>query len=235
MSYCEDLCEKSLRMVLSGNPIILRNYRPDWLKNPNTNRNLEIDLYLPELDICIEIQGEHHYYDESQKWRDSFKKMAILEKNLWLIELSILQISPSVIHKKIRQCFREKFLKPFDKSWICMPEFENYRNQMKKNKVSACIIAPSVHRTKNRTNKQLLDIKKYIFAKRWLRVKVKDEIIKVFPLEIISNRNVKCQIKGTLKILNIRKNIICKAIYLAKIHHYDKEFHGNNSGASNIS
>lgn len=35
--------------------------RPDFLKNPETGRNLECDLMNPDLKICIERHGEQHY------------------------------------------------------------------------------------------------------------------------------------------------------------------------------
>lgn len=37
-----------------------KTVRPNWLKNPKTNRNLEIDLYSDKLGIGIEYQGEQH-------------------------------------------------------------------------------------------------------------------------------------------------------------------------------
>lgn len=35
--------------------------RPDFLRNPETGRNLECDLMNPELKLCIERNGEQHY------------------------------------------------------------------------------------------------------------------------------------------------------------------------------
>jgi hypothetical protein len=35
--------------------------RPDWLKNPETGRNLEIDIYFPKLKLAVEYQGKQHY------------------------------------------------------------------------------------------------------------------------------------------------------------------------------
>jgi hypothetical protein len=35
--------------------------RPKWLKNPKTNRSLELDLYNCELKIAIEYNGRQHY------------------------------------------------------------------------------------------------------------------------------------------------------------------------------
>lgn len=34
--------------------------RPDWLKNPETGRNLELDCYNAELGIAVEYDGEQH-------------------------------------------------------------------------------------------------------------------------------------------------------------------------------
>ena len=40
--------------------------RPDWLKNPLTGRNLEIDIYDPKTNIGIEYNGAQHYrYEQS--------------------------------------------------------------------------------------------------------------------------------------------------------------------------
>lgn len=36
------------------------NYRPDWLRNPETGRNLEIDIYFPDIKVGIEVQGVQH-------------------------------------------------------------------------------------------------------------------------------------------------------------------------------
>lgn len=66
MSYCEELCEKSLRLIFEDGIDIFRNYRPDWLKNPTSGKNLELDFYLPHIPIAIEIQGQHHYDNAEQ-------------------------------------------------------------------------------------------------------------------------------------------------------------------------
>jgi len=36
--------------------------RPDWLKNPKTGRNLEIDIYFPKHKIAVEYNGKQHYH-----------------------------------------------------------------------------------------------------------------------------------------------------------------------------
>ena len=36
------------------------NVRPDWLKNPMTGKNLEIDIYLPSVNLGFEYNGFQH-------------------------------------------------------------------------------------------------------------------------------------------------------------------------------
>ena len=100
MSYCEDLFERSLKTVLSDNEKIIKCYRPDWLQNPNTGKNLEYDFYIPRLKIAFEIQGQHHYTDGSQINRDNMKRQLSIDNNITLFEVSIFQIDPSTIRRK---------------------------------------------------------------------------------------------------------------------------------------
>lgn len=52
------------------------NYRPDWLKNPETGCNLELDRFYPNLKIGIEFNGPQHRKknNEAQWNRDRTKK-----------------------------------------------------------------------------------------------------------------------------------------------------------------
>lgn len=52
------------------------NYRPDWLKNPETGYNLELDRFYPNLKIGIEFNGPQHRKknNEAQWNRDRTKK-----------------------------------------------------------------------------------------------------------------------------------------------------------------
>lgn len=38
------------------------DYRPEWMKSSLTGKNLEIDIWLPSLDLGIEYQGDQHYF-----------------------------------------------------------------------------------------------------------------------------------------------------------------------------
>lgn len=72
--------------------------RPNILKNPDTKRNLELDVYNEQLKIAIEYQGEQHYkivksfgMDENsmkkQKERDQLKRELCKKNNIMLIEV----------------------------------------------------------------------------------------------------------------------------------------------------
>ncbi len=34
-----------------------RKFKPDWLRSPETGRKLELDIYLPDIDVAFEING----------------------------------------------------------------------------------------------------------------------------------------------------------------------------------
>lgn len=83
--------------------------RPDFLKNPKTNRNLELDLYNDTLKISIEFNGIQHYeYTERfhktykdfrrQLERDTLKKQLCRANNVFLI---CIPFNCSDIHRRI--------------------------------------------------------------------------------------------------------------------------------------
>ncbi|KKM68898.1 hypothetical protein LCGC14_1456220 [marine sediment metagenome] len=57
--------------VYFGGYIIRENIRPEWLRYSNGNR-LELDFYLEDLDIAIEVQGSQHYI-YTPHFHDSYK------------------------------------------------------------------------------------------------------------------------------------------------------------------
>ena len=73
--------------------------RPDFLLNPVTGKNLELDLYNEELGLAFEINGDQHYrytpfFHNSnkeafynQQYRDEIKKMKCAERGITLIEV----------------------------------------------------------------------------------------------------------------------------------------------------
>ncbi len=87
-----------LRVLLNSYELI-ENAHPDWLVNPVTGRRLELDLYLPEVNIAIEVQGQQHFaYTpmfhaspddfEAQKQRDNIKRDLCEKRGVALYEIS---------------------------------------------------------------------------------------------------------------------------------------------------
>ena len=89
----ELLCKQAIEDIY-GVPFYC--VRPDFLKNPETGRNLELDLYNDDLKIAVERHGSQHYLypntfhktkEEflSQVRRDQFKVATCDENGIYLI------------------------------------------------------------------------------------------------------------------------------------------------------
>lgn len=64
------------------------------MKHGDSQRRMELDVYIPEKRLAFEYHGEQHYYDIyalgnawSQRERDSEKRRACSEKGITLIEI----------------------------------------------------------------------------------------------------------------------------------------------------
>lgn len=95
MSVGEDICREFLEKYY-GKPF--NKVTPDFLKNPITKRNLELDGYNEELKIAFEYNGEQHYKfphhfhpDEDafrkQIARDNFKIETCNKLGIYLINI----------------------------------------------------------------------------------------------------------------------------------------------------
>ena len=91
----ENKCRKILEKIYNKK---FPSIRPNWLKNPKTNRNLELDCYNDELKIALEYNGLQHYEFpnsfhktkeefENQKERDKIKKKLCKERKINLISV----------------------------------------------------------------------------------------------------------------------------------------------------
>ena len=103
--------EKTCRNVLQnifGHKFI--NTRPDFLKNPVTGRNLELDCFNEYLNIAVEYNGRQHYYYtpkfhenkqdfQCQEYRDYIKNHLCKENNtiLIIIRYDIVDIEAFII------------------------------------------------------------------------------------------------------------------------------------------
>lgn len=99
-AHCQDILEQIFELPFT-------KARPDFLKNPETGRNLELDCYNEKLKLALEYNGEQHYNwpnflnqseDEfiKQLRRDEFKIRACNENGIYII------IVPYTVHKDDR-------------------------------------------------------------------------------------------------------------------------------------
>lgn len=81
LSRIEYLARKFFEEILPYN--VIYNYRPDWLMNPKTQQNLELDIYFPDLNIAIEINGILHELPY-QIYKDRLKRKLCKENDVSL-------------------------------------------------------------------------------------------------------------------------------------------------------
>lgn len=84
-SYGESLCRDFLKLSFPEKNAIY-NYRPIWLKNPQTNRNLELDIYYPDLKLAVEFNGIQHKL-LLQKRKDYFKRQECSKLGILLLSV----------------------------------------------------------------------------------------------------------------------------------------------------
>jgi len=94
MSNGERLCRQILERIFK---LPFPTVRPKWLKNPETNRNLELDCYNSSLNLALEYNGEQHYIWPNKRFsitreqfinqyrRDQYKKERCKQEGVYLI------------------------------------------------------------------------------------------------------------------------------------------------------
>ena len=108
ISRGEAECKRVLEYMFNKE---FKKVRPRFLKNPNTNRCLELDCFNEKLKLAIEYQGDQHYnwpnYTRQtfedfrrQLWRDDFKVSECENNHIYLIRVSY-EISLSNIQQYI--------------------------------------------------------------------------------------------------------------------------------------
>jgi hypothetical protein len=84
--------------------------RPDWLRNPETGRNLELDFYCEELRMAVEYNGRQHYEHceyfhgprvkgafEAQRRRDQAKAKICASRGIRLVEVPYYHRDPRTL------------------------------------------------------------------------------------------------------------------------------------------
>jgi hypothetical protein len=88
--------QERVRLIFQAHfGVLFDSVRPDWLKNPNTNKNLELDGYNEKFKIGFEFQGRQHFSNKTQFYgsmqeqseRDQLKKELCEKNSVKLIEV----------------------------------------------------------------------------------------------------------------------------------------------------
>jgi hypothetical protein len=85
-----ELISREFFLEILGDYKVEYNIRPDWLKNLKTGKNLEIDIYFPEIKIGFEINGGLHAF-RVQKNRDKIKNRLCKFNGVRLITINSLK------------------------------------------------------------------------------------------------------------------------------------------------
>jgi len=113
MSKQQDLLYQKIRSHV-GRVKVIENYRPNWLRNPKTGRNLEIDLYLPKFKIGIEYQGAQHFkhvYNMDRnidytRYKDTLKIELAKKRKVNIVEI----FEQDLNHKPFGEIFYERIM-----------------------------------------------------------------------------------------------------------------------------
>ena len=103
------------------------NIRPDWLRNPETNRKLELDCYNKELELAFELQGTHHY-KPIKGWGGEVRFVKVIRRdNHKLTEcrkrgVRLFRIDNRPVSRKTLQVKREYYENEIRKCLTKLPE-----------------------------------------------------------------------------------------------------------------
>lgn len=171
MSHLQDTVKHKLQLLFSGFNVS-ENYRPDWLQNPVTGKNLELDFWIPEHRVGIEVQGRQHYefvsvFHETeddllkQIERDKLKKKMCSELGVTLIEVSTAEdVNEMIYHLQIiSNELSMKLLKKLTTiNWLSYYSARIRRND--EYKVSDCIgMLARMERSARKHNIKIADIR----------------------------------------------------------------------------
>ena len=88
ISRIESLTRKYFDTLLGGYRIY--NYRPNWLKW-TTGNNLELDIFYPDFNFAVEVNGLQHRLLKENRARDEFKRQKCAERGIYLFEVRYAQ------------------------------------------------------------------------------------------------------------------------------------------------
>jgi hypothetical protein len=116
----EEECRRVLQSIFR---VPFTSQRPDFLRNPVTggNFNLELDCYNAELGLAVEYNGQQHYkyipyfhrnkdHFMTQKYRDDMKRRICREQNIVLIEVPYTVSIKDIANFIINECKKYGYL-----------------------------------------------------------------------------------------------------------------------------
>ena len=106
------------------------NFRKAGIINPNTGFPLELDIFLPEINLAFEFNGRQHRTNDEQKERDKIKRKQCKDLQITLIEVwtdTLTKDLYNVIKEQIRASIN--IVKP-NKKFIS--EFKHEADEYKK-------------------------------------------------------------------------------------------------------
>lgn len=140
---CVNKTEEKLYNELTKHYIVKRQFKPNWCKNPKTNRCLPYDFMIEDLNIIVEQDGPQHFKQignwktpELTKINDIYKMQCanengysiirLLQKDIWHDRYDWLQellnnIDKIVLDKRVQNiymCKNDEY-KDFESNLIC--------------------------------------------------------------------------------------------------------------------
>jgi hypothetical protein len=92
--------------------------RPDFLKNPVTGQNLELDCYNPQLKIALEYDGQQHaqytpHFHRNDKWKFIYQVRKDDWKNLKCQEhgITLVRVPHTIPFEKLESYIKKKLIK----------------------------------------------------------------------------------------------------------------------------
>jgi hypothetical protein len=88
--------------------------RPNWLKNPETGHNLELDCYNEELKIAVEYNGSQHYkfpnsfHSSKEKFIQQVRRDKYKAKMCEKIGVYLISVPYTVPHENIEEYIKKR-------------------------------------------------------------------------------------------------------------------------------
>lgn len=83
---------------------VFKNVRLKNIVNPETQKPLELDIYIPSKKIAFEFHGRQHKTDEYQRFKDKIKRKRCKEIGILLFEVWTANLNIELFQKVKEEC-----------------------------------------------------------------------------------------------------------------------------------